>query len=147
MELEVEQNHQFKNQSIGAWLKLFLINCNNYCDKPLELHKNEQGNHILKSFKNQVDTHYKKQHSTSFYAQNLNISTDHLNRVVKSLIGKTAKDYIQSRISISAKRMLYFSGLSNKEIGYELGFKEPAHFSSFFKKCTGQTPSAFKENR
>ncbi|MBL4708824.1 MAG: helix-turn-helix domain-containing protein, partial [Flavobacteriales bacterium] len=54
-----------------------------------------------------------------------------------------AKEYIQSRIITEAKRLLYFSKLSNKQIGYELGFGEPANFSAFFKKCTGFSPSNF----
>jgi len=39
--------------------------------------------------------------------------------------------------------MIYFTDLSNKEIGYSLGFMEPAHFSAFFKNCTGHSPSNF----
>ncbi len=62
----------------------------------------------------------------------------------RNSIGKTSKELIQSRISIEAKRMLYFSDLSIKEIGYELGFSEPANFSAFFKNCTGMSPSTFR---
>ncbi|MEN8958192.1 MAG: helix-turn-helix domain-containing protein [Flavobacteriales bacterium] len=60
-------------------------------------------------------------------------------------MGKTAKDYIQARIITEAKRLLYFTNLSNKEIGYELGFNEPANFSAFFKKNTEVSPSKFKK--
>ena len=67
------------------------------------------------------------------------------NRIIKNSIGKTAKEYIQSRLTTEAKRLLYFSNLSNKEIGFELGFNEPAHFSAFFKKCTQLSPSNFKK--
>ena len=93
-----------------------------------------------------METHYKTWHATSQYANELNITPDHLNRSIKSLIGKTAKEYIQARITIAAKRMLYFSDLSTKEIAYDLGFSEPANFSNFFKKCTGISPSEFKKN-
>ncbi|WP_205127756.1 helix-turn-helix domain-containing protein [Okeania hirsuta] len=87
------------------------------------------------ALKNLVEEKYKEWHaSSSQYAEALHISPDYLNRSIKSLIGKTAKEYIQSRITTAAKRMLYFSELSNKEIGFELGFSEPANFSAFFQK-------------
>lgn len=139
-----QNNNEFKNHAIGAFLKLILIYCNNTCSLPKE-DAQIQGNTVLKSFKELVEINYKKWHNTGSYAEALYISADHLNRVVKSLIGKTAKEYIQSRITLAAKRLLHFSTLSTKEIGYELGFKEPAHFSSFFKNCTGISPAAFKQ--
>ena len=98
----------------------------------------------MASVKALVEANYQNWHASSQYAEALHITPDHLNRTVKSLIGKTAKEYIQSRITVAAKRMLYFSDQSNKEIGYALGFSEPGNFSAFFKKCTGQSPSDFK---
>lgn len=140
------KNHKFKTAATGALLKLFLISCNQFCTRPIEQTQQlEAGNAILKNFKNLVDEHYLTWHHTSDYANALNITPDHLNRTIKSLIGKTAKNYIQSRITIAAKRLLYFSSLSAKEIGYQLGFSEPANFSAFFKKNTSLSPSQFKK--
>ena len=137
-------NVNMKNLSIGAYLKLFLIECNNICSmNPIQVDSETTENRIILEFKRLVNTHYKSEHSTSYYADLLHITPDHLNRIIKSSIGKTAKEYIQSRITTEAKRLLYFSELSNKEIGYELGFNEPANFSAFFKKCTGHSPSRF----
>ncbi|MCB0649697.1 MAG: AraC family transcriptional regulator [Saprospiraceae bacterium] len=139
---------KFRDAAIGSILKLFLIGCNNVCTVPRNHPQQiESGNSILRQFKTLVEDHFTEWHATSQYAEVLNISPDHLNRTVKSLIGKTAKEYIQSRITTAAKRMLYFSGLSTKEIAYELGFSEPAHFSAFFKNCSGMSPSQFKKNR
>lgn len=139
---------KFKAQALGSLLKLFFIQCNNLCTlPPVHTDEKDASNTLLKKFRELVNQHFKTWHGIAQYADALHVSPDHLNRVVKSLTGKTAKAYLQSRITIAAKRMLYFSDLSAKEIGYELGFMEPANFSSFFKKCTGSSPSHFRENR
>ena len=139
-------NHQFKTAATGALLKLFLIYCNQSCTQPTDnTQQLEAGNSILKNFKDLVEEHYLAWHHTSDYAKTLNITPDHLNRTIKLFVGKTAKNYIQSRRTIAAKRLLYFSSLSVKEIGYQLGFSEPANFSAFFKKNTGLSPSQFKK--
>lgn len=135
-----------KQLSIGAFLKLLLIECNSICSiNPIESDIDSTGDNLIRNFKNTVDKHYKKEHSTTYYANELYITPDHLNRTVKSKIGKTAKEYIQARIITEAKRLLYFTELNNKEIAYELGFNEPANFSAFFKKNTLLSPSNFKK--
>ncbi|MGB1041032.1 MAG: AraC family transcriptional regulator [Flavobacteriales bacterium] len=135
-----------KHFSIGSFLKLLLIECNNLCSiNPVEEKVDLSGDSVIRKFKQLVNQYYKTEHSTSFYANELHISPDHLNRVIKTSIGKTAKEYIQTRIVTEAKRLIYFTDLSNKEIGYELGFNEPANFSAFFKKHTQVSPSNFKK--
>jgi len=137
---------KFKHQAIAANLSLLLIRANNNCNLPRDHTQNLEARHsILKKFTTLVDSKYTEWHLTSNYAHNLNISPDYLNRVVKSLLGSTAIRYIQSRIIIEAKRLLWFSDYSTKEIGYKLGFNEPTNFSSFFKKITGISPSAFRD--
>lgn len=139
---------KLRKQAIGAYLKLFLILCNNTCTLTDDnLQQVEAGNSLLRNFKELVDLHYQEWHSSTQYADALNITADHLNRTVKSLIGRTAKEYIQTKLHTEARRMLYFSDLSTKEIGYNLGFSESSHFSAFFKKCDGNSPSEFRKNR
>ncbi|NGY35907.1 AraC family transcriptional regulator [Flavobacterium sp. XN-5] len=137
---------KMKNLSIGAFLKLLLIECNTLCSiNPIESDIDTSGDNLIRAFKKGVESNYKKEHSTTYYANELHITPDHLNRTIKARIGKTAKDYIQARIITEAKRLLYFSDLTNKEIAYELGFNEPANFSAFFKKHTQLSPSSFKK--
>jgi len=135
-----------KSFSIGAFLKLLLIECNNICAiNPIESDIDSTGDNLIRAFRKAVEKNYKKEHSTTYYANGLYITPDHLNRTIKAKTGKTAKDYIQARIITEAKRLLYFSNLSNKEIAYELGFTEPANFSAFFKKHTQLSPLNFKK--
>jgi AraC-like DNA-binding protein len=72
------------------------------------------------------------------------VTSDYLNKTVKNLTGKSAKDHIQSKLITEAKRALLFSNITNKELAYELGFEESSHFNNFFKKMTGQTPTEFR---
>lgn len=135
---------QMKNLTIGSYLKLLLIECNNICSINPILEQDFTGTNIVRNFRNNVNAHFNKEHSASFYADLQFITPDHLNRIVKAKIGKTAKEYIQARIITEAKRLLYFTDLNTKEIGYQLGFNVPANFSAFFKKNTGISPSKFK---
>jgi len=80
----------------------------------------------------------------SEYADEMAVTSDYLNKTVKNLTGKSAKDHIQSKLITEAKRSLLFSNITNKELSYALGFDESAHFNNFFKKITGQTPSEFR---
>lgn len=45
---------------------------------------------------------------------------------------------------LEAKRLLAYSSLSIKEIGFELGFGEPTNFNKYFRKHTGMAPMQFK---
>jgi AraC-like DNA-binding protein len=133
---------KYMELAISSYIKLFLIHCNNVCTLKNDNPQNQEAiNSILKNFKMLVNEKYMVWHQTTDYANELNVSPDYLNRVIKSLTGKTAKEFIQARIIIEARRLLYFSEMSAKEIGYKLGFSEPANFSAFFKKNTGFSPS------
>jgi len=135
----------YRMASISAYLKLFLIDCHAQCQLPVPPPGSDQGGStILREFKKLITEHFREQHQVQEYAQQLHISAKYLNQVVKSLLGKTAKELIQEKIILNAKRSLRFTDHSIKEIAYELGFHDTLYFSSFFKKCTGESPSGFR---
>lgn len=137
----------FKYEALGALVRLLLIQCNNLRHSPAtnDFYTENTGHALLQNYKRLLNEHYSNWHNVSDYANELHVTADYLNRVVKGLTGKTAKEHIQSRIIVASKRLIYFSSLSNKELAYQLGFSEPANFSAFFKKCTGLSPSEFKK--
>jgi len=138
----------FKFEKIGAYLKLFLIECAPYAHHP-DADDNPQflqaGGHIVKEFKQLLEQHFTDWHKVSDYAAALNISADYLNNVVRTSIGSNVKELIQKRIILEAKRLGLHTEYSNKEIAYRIGFNEPSHFSRFFKKLEGKPFSAFRE--
>jgi AraC-like DNA-binding protein len=139
-------NNPFRGDLLGAYLKVFLIECNNIAPIPEieNLQTFESGKNILKQFKALVEKYYKEWHKVSEYATNLNISPDYLNSTIKTTIGKTAKEFIQNRINLEAKRLGVHTQLSTKEIAFQLGFDDPSHFSKFFKKNEGQAFTEFR---
>jgi AraC-like DNA-binding protein len=132
--------------AIGSLVKIFLIQSNNLCTlrKSNNPQLIETGNHILRTFKQALNKNYKSAHMVSDYAEEMAVTSDYLNKTVKNLTGISAKDHIQSKLITEAKRSLLFSAITTKELAFELGFEEPAHFNNFFKKITGQTPSEFR---
>lgn len=106
----------------------------------------EVGKTLVKSFKEIIETHFTEWHQVKDYADALNVTPNYLNEVIKSSVHISAKDFIQDRLILEAKRMAIFSEKSSKEIGFELGFEDPSHFSKFFKSNTGQSLQFFKEN-
>jgi len=136
----------YTQEAIGSLVKIFLIQSNHLCGlrKSNNLQLIESGNRILGSFRQLLNKNYATTHQVSDYAGEMAVTSDYLNKTVKNLTGKSAKDHIQSKLITEAKRSLLFSSISNKELSFELGFEEPSHFNNFFKKCTGQTPSEFR---
>lgn len=85
-----------------------------------------------------------KLRSASDFAQNLSVHVNHLNRSIRETTGKTTTDHIAERLATEAKALLKHTDWTVSEIGYSLGFDEPAHFNYFFRKKTQLTPSAFR---
>lgn len=140
-----EPHDKFSQQAVASLLRLILIRCNNICKDPEPNPQIiEAGHSIIREFKKLVDENFSEWHQISQYASRLAITPDHLNRTIRTLTGKTAKEYLQSRITTEAKRLLYFTDSSVKEIAFELGFSEVANFSTYFRNCTGTSPTEFR---
>ncbi len=84
-------------------------------------------------------------HSTSYYAQKLSVHPNHLNAVVKGITGQTALNHIHNHLLALSKSYLAQTDWSVKEIAYSLHFDSPNNFSSFFKRNTGHTPIAYRQ--
>jgi AraC family transcriptional activator of pobA len=98
--------------------------------------------HFLK-FRNTVEREFKEASSVRNIAQKMAISTDSLNRLVTEFTGSSSKSYINARIILEAKRMLFHYQTPVKDLAYTLGFSDPDYFSRFFKKQVGQSISDY----
>ncbi len=77
-------------------------------------------------------------------AQNLNLTSDYLSSMLKSLTGQTTQQHIHHKLIEKAKVKLSTTNLSVSEIAYGLGFGHSQSFSKLFKSKTKQTPMEFR---
>ena len=99
---------------------------------------------ITLEFRQMVAQRFKTLKSPGEYAEALHLSLSYLNEIVKETTGFTVSYWIQQEIVLEAKRLLYYSQCSVKEIAHELGYEDHTYFSRLFKKQVGQTPGEFR---
>jgi AraC-like DNA-binding protein len=101
---------------------------------------------ILENLENLLEEHYENEKLPKFYAAQLNVTTKHLNRVVKETLDKTTNQLISERVILEAKRLICHSNNSLFSIAEILGFNDYAYFSKYFKTKTGINPIDFQKN-
>lgn len=100
---------------------------------------------ILKKLKNEIEHNFKLKHSPSDYANLLNISPNALAKLVKTHYNKTLTNLIKERIIIEAKRELYMTSKSIKEIARSLGYSDEYYFSRLFKANSDISPQRYRD--
>lgn len=132
-----------------SYLKIFLITASR-----LKIEQHAKGNEvtvekekpfILQNLKNAIELHYKTKHSARDYADILSITPKALTKLTKTHLNKTLTNLITERIIIEAKRELYLTNKSIKEIAFELGYNDEYYFSRLFKKHTEVAPQLYRE--
>lgn len=112
--------------------------------KGLPVRANNRAAIITSRFKSLLAANYASVKSPSQYAAELNISPVYLNEAVKATTGLTAGECIRNEIVVRAKRLLFHTSLSVKEIANELGYDDWAYFSRMFSRASGLPPSRFR---
>jgi len=96
-------------------------------------------------FKLLLEKNFIEKKAVGEYAAMIGITPGHLNDTVQKDTGKTASEIIHERIILEARRLLYHSEKSVKEIAYALNYDDPSYFVKFFKTHTGSTPEHFRK--
>jgi len=91
-----------------------------------------------------VSQHFLKKRNVSDYADMMNVTPNHLNKVIKEHTRQTASSKISEMLLLEAKVRLNYTAQSVAELAYELGFSEPSAFNRFFKKHTSITPLEYR---
>ncbi len=108
---------------------------------------NNQQVDIIRQYNVLVDTHYREKRKVKEYADLLHKSPKTLSNLFSIYGQKTPSQIIHARVVLEAKRLLRYTDLNAKEVAYNLGFKDPSHFTHYFKKVAGTTPNQFKTEK
>ena len=145
--LEFEMKDELQQEMLQMMLKRILILCTRMYKLQNENEQlpNEQHN-LVREYNYLVEKNYRTKHSVAEYAELLYKSPKTIANAFKKLGEKSPLRFIQERISLEARRMLFYTDKDVSEIGYDLGFQDVQSFSRFFKKQEGKSPTDFRAN-
>lgn len=134
------------NPVIAAYLRILLTHLHRQKRRRLGERLVARDPHyaIFRDFRVALERHYRTVHTVGGYAALLKTKARTLNEVTRAHGDRSAGDFIQERLALEAKRLLFHGTGSVKEICYELGFSDPAYFTRFFKKHAGVGPQEFR---
>ncbi|MGY0500340.1 helix-turn-helix domain-containing protein [Nocardia sp. FBN12] len=96
-------------------------------------------------FRDAVEAHFTRTRRVEDYARDLRYSPRTLSRATLAVAGLGAKEFIDRRVVLEAKRLLAHSDQTATRIADRLGFTSATHFSKYFHQRTGQTPITFRD--
>jgi len=138
-----------QHELLVSWLKIFLIRASRLKTEQAPLSSagpaDNRKTELAQNLREAIESHYRTKHGASAYAAMLHISPKVLGRITKTYFNKTITNLVSERIIIEAKRELYLTSRTVKEIAYGLGFEDEYYFSRFFKINADVSPQTFRE--
>ncbi len=146
---ELESKDSMQAEMLRILLKRLIIIVTRIAKKQTEGYSKltEDKMSVVRMFNLLLEDNFKTQHNVQFYANALNKSPKTLANLFGIFNYPAPSKLIQRRIILEAKRYLFYTDKSAKEIAYLLGFSNPAHFSRFFKLYSGNSISDFRGQR
>lgn len=143
---EFEQRDANQEEMLRLLLKRFIIRCTRMAR--VQMSYEEAGQleiDLIRQYNYLVEEHFREKRKVSDYADLLFKSPKTIANIFNKYEKKSPLKIIHDRIILEAKRMLFYTDKSIKEISMDLGFEEPTQFNKFFKKNTTFTPLDFKK--
>ncbi|MFD2943636.1 helix-turn-helix domain-containing protein [Flavobacterium notoginsengisoli] len=137
-----------KDEVLVSYLKIFLVLATRIKLEQQtikETNVNDKQLLIIQNLRNAIEDNFRTKHSASEYADILHVTPVVLARAAKNHFNMTLSDLITERIIIEAKRELYLTDKTVKEIAYELGYDDEYYFSRVFKGKTDISPQFYRE--
>ena len=146
-ELLLEENRQSEYKKMDKLLNLLDIIHIELARiyESIQNHNTHPYNLKVKELEVLVNQYFKTEKLPSFYAEKMNLSLKHLNRICKNVLDITLTDFIYNKVMLESKRLLSTNSMTISEVANEMGFENYSYFTKVFKKYTNVTPQGFKK--
>ena len=151
--IQYELEHAIDKHSktlIASNIELFLNYCARFYDRQF-ITRDHAHKGILERFEFLLNDYFQSDKpatgglpSVTWCASELNLSANYFGDLIKKETGRSAQEYIQSKVIEVAKVRIFDTQKSISELAYELGFKYPQHFTRLFKQHVGHTPVEYR---
>lgn len=145
LEHELLSKDGYQLEMLQMLLKRILILCTRFYKDLFDVQQMDDSMDLMRHYHFLVEQHFRTKHQVADYAALLNKSPKTLANTFKKLNTKSPLRFIQERLALEARRLLYYSDKSISEIGYDLGFEDVQSFSRFFKKECSVSPNQFRK--
>ncbi|MFD1140336.1 AraC family transcriptional regulator [Larkinella insperata] len=144
MTAEYQYPADWQHEMASAHLRVLLIYLSRLYTEQFTQAQQQVDRQLVKRFQSLVEARFKELHQVADYADLLHLSAGHLSETIKQQSGKTAIELIHERLVLEAKRLLFHTDHSVKEITARLGFEDASYFNRFFKRLTTRTPVEYR---
>lgn len=152
--IRMELQHPIDKHSkrlISRNIELLLDYCMRFYERQF-ITRSESNKSVLVKFEALLDDYYQSDKpqtdglpSVKYFADKVFLSPNYFGDLIKKETGKSAQEYIQTRMIDIAKEMIAGTEKTVSQIAYELGFQYSQHFNRIFKKNTGYTPGEYRK--
>lgn len=142
----IAEPHLFQKEILGRQLQIFLLDLWEIYKNTMEnIQQTDNSSALLFTrFMNLLPEYSKTEREVTFYADKLCVSAKYLSEVVKKSSGHPASYWINGYAMQEILAYLKRSDLTLAEISNKMNFYNPAHFTRFVKKQTGDSPTELR---
>lgn len=142
--IEYYESGASRTDLIGPYVQALMVEINRAYAGTL-LTQTDAGDRLVQGFMDLLNAYDNRRVRVSDYADSLNVSPNHLNKVVKARTQQSPSVWIDERRVLEAKVLLYQSTLTVGQIAAELGFPDQATFGKLFRRYAQVSPGTFRK--
>ena len=131
---------------LQSYLRVFLIQAQRVFVQQHTSEHVSSGASLVTNYIQLIDMHFLQKQRVADYAMILGITPGYLTDTTREQLGFPAGKLIQRRILLEAKRLLTYTEQNIGEIAFHLNFMDPSYFARYFRRETGESPTAFRAN-